>query len=607
MSTYLKDALDGLNNTPQSRPIPGREADMARNDAGGYVFQADDFTKLRRFLVLGTEGGSYYASQRDLTAQAAGSVLRCLKANGRRTVQEALEVSREGRAPRNDQAIFVLAMACSPAYADEETRRYAFDKIPEICRTATHLFQFVQFVDGMRGWGEGLMKAVARWYEDKTPDEIAYQAVKYQQRGGWSHKDAIRLSHPNRWVPIDEGTRKVFDWIFGGTAEAETDPELRSQGIGTRRSRTINVAVRDHFKPGDVRREVGLLPDPILAYEQAQRAESGDDVVRVIERYGRALPHEAIPTQFKTDGRVLDALVRAGMPMTALIRNLGNLTKHGVLTPGSEATRIVVAQLGDEDAIRKARVHPVNMLRALYVYSGGRALKGGGRSPMYSTSGNDWNPVADVVDALDAGFYLAFGNVEGHGKRRLIAIDSSGSMYWPESQIGGIPGFYSMHGAVAMSLVSLHAGDPTTVALFDWHGRSHGRGVPGYSSAYTSGLTVVPLSKRQRLDDAIRSVDGVGGGGTDCALPIMWAKEQGLEFDVFEIYTDNQTWAGQVQPVQALRDYRRQSGLDARVAVIGMVANDFTIADPSDAGMLDVVGFDTAAPQLISDFGAGLV
>jgi 60 kDa SS-A/Ro ribonucleoprotein len=29
----------------------------------------------------------------------------------------------------------------------------------------------------------------------------------------------------------------------------------------------------------------------------------------------------------------------------------------------------------------------------------------------------------------------------------------------------------------------------------------------------------------------------------------------------------------------------------------------FSIADPNDAGMLDVVGFDTAIPSVISDFG----
>ena len=68
------------------------------------------------------------------------------------------------------------------------------------------------------------------------------------------------------------------------------------------------------------------------------------------------------------------------------------------------------------------------------------------------------------------------------------------------------------------------------------------------------------------------------------------------------IYTDSETWAGDIHPAQALRDYRRASGMAARLVVVGMVSNGFTIADPADQGMLDVVGFDTATPQLIADF-----
>jgi 60 kDa SS-A/Ro ribonucleoprotein len=33
--------------------------------------------------------------------------------------------------------------------------------------------------------------------------------------------------------------------------------------------------------------------------------------------------------------------------------------------------------------------------------------------------------------------------------------------------------------------------------------------------------------------------------------------------------------------------------------------NGFSNADPSDPGMLDVVGFDTATPQLVSDLARG--
>lgn len=36
--------------------------------------------------------------------------------------------------------------------------------------------------------------------------------------------------------------------------------------------------------------------------------------------------------------------------------------------------------------------------------------------------------------------------------------------------------------------------------------------------------------------------------------------------------------------------------------VVGMTSTEFTIADPADGGSLDVVGFDAAAPTVISDF-----
>ena len=39
-----------------------------------------------------------------------------------------------------------------------------------------------------------------------------------------------------------------------------------------------------------------------------------------------------------------------------------------------------------------------------------------------------WFPVQRVVDALDAAFKTAFGNVEPTGKRMMLALDASGSM-----------------------------------------------------------------------------------------------------------------------------------------------------------------------------------
>ncbi|GAG48606.1 unnamed protein product, partial [marine sediment metagenome] len=82
----------------------------------------------------------------------------------------------------------------------------------------------------------------------------------------------------------------------------------------------------------------------------------------------------------------------------------------------------------------------------------------------------------------------------------------------------------------------------------------------------------------------------------------LYALENKLDVDTFVIYTDNETWCGDVHPHQALREYRQKRGIDARLAVVGMTATGFTIADPEDAGMLDLVGFDVATPNLLAEF-----
>ena len=105
-----------------------------------------------------------------------------------------------------------------------------------------------------------------------------------------------------------------------------------------------------------------------------------------------------------------------------------------------------------------------------------------------------------------------------------------------------------------------------------------------------------------RLDSVIEKVRAIPMGGTDCALPMVWARRHQLRVSAFVTYTDSETWAGNIHPAQALRQYRDECVGNAKAVVVGMTSNGFTLADPNDRGMLDVVGFDTSVPAVISDF-----
>ncbi|QAY08476.1 Ro-like RNA binding protein [Mycobacterium phage Iota] len=188
----MSDVLSTFSTrrTPQSQP---RIPDQVRNAAGGFAYRTGDELRLHRFLTLGTDGGTYYTNARDLTKDNAEVVLRMVADKGLYTVSQIVEISTAGRAPKNKQALFALALAAS--HGDDVTRAAALAALPQVARTATHLFEFLNYAQQFRGWGKGLQKAVLRWYADKPVDRAAYQMVKYRQREGWTHADVLRKAH----------------------------------------------------------------------------------------------------------------------------------------------------------------------------------------------------------------------------------------------------------------------------------------------------------------------------------------------------------------------------------------------------------------------------
>jgi 60 kDa SS-A/Ro ribonucleoprotein len=518
----------------QSAPIDPRQT---LNSAGGYVWAVDDWVRLDRFLILGTEGGSFYASEQALSVESAAAVARCLDADGARAVARIVAVSQAGRAPKNDPALFALAMAAglgSPA-----TRKAALAALPQVARTGTHLFHFLAYVEQFRGWGRSLREAVSAWYNDRAPQDLAFQAVKYRQRDGWTHRDALRLAHPQA---ASAQHQAIMHWMVKGWPEVGAEPHP-------------DQALR-----------------MIWAFERAQRATSAAEIVRLIRE--ERLPREAIPTAYLGDALVWEALLEH-MPIEAMVRNLATMSRVGLLVAGSTAARTVAARLRERERIRRARLHPIKLLAALATYASGKGVRGGG----------EWTPVGQVIDALDAAFYLAFENVEPTGKRMLLALDVSGSMSM--GAVAGVAGLTPRNASAAMALVTA-ATEPNYQVM-------------GFGTQFVK-LAITP---RQRLDDAVKVVSGLPFSGTDCGLPMLWALEHKVKVDAFVVYTDSETWAGKVHPTEALRRYREATGIAAKLVVVGMLANKFSIADPADAGMLDCVGFSTDTPQVIADFVRG--
>jgi 60 kDa SS-A/Ro ribonucleoprotein len=525
--------------TPQSEPA--RE-DQVKNSAGGFTFAVGDDVRLHRFLTLGTQGGTYYTGERELTRDNADIVVKLATASDERLIHQAVNVSLAGRAPSNDPALFAIAAAAG--LGSTEYRAKALDVLPQVARTGHHILTFAAYAEMFRGWGPQLVKGVNRWYTGRDVDGLAYQLLKYKQREDWSQRDLLRLAGRKGGPSFSASTRvspeheRLFAYIMKGAA-----------AHATRNVREWEFVIRTS--------------------------------------HGQ-LSWEMLPSEALAEPEVWRALIESGsLPQGALIRNLPRLTTLGLLQQGDSWTRDIAERIADGERLTRARVHPVQVLLAAKTYAGGRSLRGKGT----------WTPVSVITDALDAAFYAAFPAVEPSGKRVMVALDVSGSMGNPA---GGLP-VTCREVTAAMSLVVLKTEPLASVWGFT-------SGLQGYRGTYRSGgnpISPLDISSRRRLDDVTRYIAGLDFGGTDCALPMVHALKSRMEVDTFQVWTDNETWAGSVHPHQALEQYRRATGIAARLQVVAITPTEFTIADPLDPGSLDVSGFDAAVPVLLANHARG--
>jgi 60 kDa SS-A/Ro ribonucleoprotein len=126
-----------------------------------------------------------------------------------------------------------------------------------------------------------------------------------------------------------------------------------------------------------------------------------------------------------------------------------------------------------------------------------------------------------------------------------------------------------------------------------------------YIAGFMTRIRQLALRPEMSLSDVVAYTALLQMGGTDCALPMLDATQKKIPADVFIVITDSETWAGKIHPSVALKQYRQAMGIDAKLIVMGLVSNGFSIADPNDAGQMDVVGFDASVPQVMAQFIGG--
>lgn len=295
----------GTKKATVRTPRPLAPAANTPNPGAGAEF--GPWQLLDRYLLLGTEGGTFYVE--DAGPQHATNLETLSLVSGQEVVARIVAIAAAGTSARPEALATALAVCASAP--DLETRQAALAALAEVCRTGPQIYTFAEEAARRRGWGRALRRAVADWYAAADPTDVLIQALKHPAGSGWTHRDLLRVSHPK---PPTDDHRRLFRWLVDGTVPDDAP--------------MIDAAVR-------------------LATAEP------DEAVRLFEE--SMVPWECLPERLVQDPRVMAALVRQ-MPISVLIERASDLEPT--------ALEAAVESLSNEALVRRSRVHPVAVASA---------------------------------------------------------------------------------------------------------------------------------------------------------------------------------------------------------------------------------------------------
>ena len=488
------------------------DPDQVQGAAGGYVWQISNQEQVIRYLIIGSEGGNYYQTPQQVSSQCASCVLRMTRTpdDFKWLINTIRQVSMEGRAAKQESTLLALATAIVFA-PTPSAKTEALNAVNDCVRILTHMYMLIGYIKIFSkaghptlaspatatatatapssvtvgsGLGRGIRRVFSNYFYSRTGIEITNLMTKYQNREGWTIKDVLTLIHIDPKKMKDDGGRLAIEHVF--KTKEEFAEILAAAPPTSEPTKTFLSAIKEIHTIAERPLQPSVNNPSSLAGRPASNYQYTEELNRIVDLINTVgLCREQLPSQLFKQRKVWEALLTnkgangkgKGMPLTALIRNLGKLStdeikiieprtmrdqspagKQAYAFAASPSAAIPVFPLGhtqhyteyifrritDAHDIRRSKIHPYNILVAMLTYKKGSGDKGG----------MTWTPNIHIVDALDRAFKLAFQNITPTGKRIKIALDVSGSM--SSNFCTGSPIVNCATGSIAMMMMTLY-------------------------------------------------------------------------------------------------------------------------------------------------------
>lgn len=511
------------NNTLFASDHGVKKADTI-NEAGGKAYSHEDRHALAQLAATGCLNRTFYTEAETQLSK----VLELAKNLDPDFVAKTAIFAREKGHMKDMPALLVAILAA---------RRYeGLSKVfPRVIDNGKMLRNFVQIVrsgtTGRRSFGTAPKRLVRQWFEKRTADEIFRQSTGNSP----SIADILKMAHPK---PDSKDKEALYGWILG----------------------------KEH--------DAGLLPESVKAFEAFKQKQTTE------------VPN--VPFEMLT-AMQLTSEDWCGIARNArwqwLRMNINTLQRHGVLAR-EDMVELVARKLVDEDAIRKARVFPYQLLSAY--------LNIGIEIPM------------KIRNALQDALEIATANVPKIEGKVKVFVDVSGSMTHPATgfRVGSTSKVTCVDVAALIASVILRKNDEAEIIPF------------------SDRVKTLSLNPRDSVMTNAQKIRAALGGGTNCAAPVTLLNERKENADFCFLISDNQSWIGtynqipayqrgtgleqKMAPTKLMSEWQkfRETNRDAKMAVLDIQPNSTTQAYERD-DILNVGGFSDHVFEIVSQFAAG--
>lgn len=494
----------------------------AVNEAGGKAYSHEDKHALAQLAATGCMNRTFYTEAETQLAK----VLELTKGLEPEFIAKTAIFSRERGFMKDMPALLTAVLAA---------RRYeGLSKVfPRVIDNGKMLRNFVQIVrsgtTGRRSFGTAPKRLLRQWFASRSAEDIFRQSLGNNP----SIADVLKMVHPK---PDNSEKEALFGWLLGKEHNADNLPGLVKQ---------------------------------FEAYKRKETTEAPN------------VPFEMLTALPLTSEDWCGIARHARWQWTRM--NLNTLQRHGVLAR-EEMVELVARKLVDEEAIRKARAFPYQLLAAY--------LNIGIEIPM------------KIRNALQDALEIATANVPKIRGKVKVFVDVSGSMSHPATgyRAGSTSKVTCVDVASLIASVILRGNDEAEVIPF------------------ANGVKAISLNPRDSVMTNTQKVRAMLGGGTNCAAPMALLNERGEKADFVFLISDNQSWIGTYNqaaryatgssalpaptPLMAEWQKFRGNNPNAKMAVLDIQPNTTTQAYERD-DILNVGGFSDHVFEIVSQFAAG--